>query len=37
MAYWKLHQVEKGPSLHERITQKIVAELKEGTPPWVKP
>ncbi len=24
-------------SLHERVTQKIVAQLKEGTPPWVKP
>ena len=28
---------EKGPSLHERITQKIVNELKEGSVPWVKP
>lgn len=26
-----------GPSLHERITQKIVDQLKSGTPPWVKP
>ena len=24
-------------TLHEQITQKIVAQLKEGTPPWVKP
>lgn len=37
MAYRKRHQADKGPSLHERITQKIVAELKAGTPPWVKP
>ncbi len=28
---------EKGPGLHERITQKIVDELKEGSVPWVKP
>lgn len=26
-----------GPSLHERITQKIVEQLKTGKPPWVKP
>lgn len=25
------------PSLHERVTQKIVAQLKEGIPPWIKP
>lgn len=25
------------PSLHERVTHKIVAQLNEGTPPWVKP
>ena len=24
-------------SLHERITRKIIEQLKEGTPPWVKP
>lgn len=28
---------DKGPSLHQRITQKIVDQLKQGTPPWVKP
>ena len=37
MACRKRHKAEKGSSLHERITQKIVAELKEGTPPWIKP
>lgn len=37
MAYRKRHQAEKGPNLHERITQKIVDELKEGSVPWVKP
>ena len=26
-----------GPSLHERVTQKIVDQLRAGTPPWVKP
>ena len=24
-------------SLHERVTLKIVEQLREGTPPWVKP
>ena len=28
---------ESKQTLHERITEKIVAQLKEGTPPWVKP
>jgi antirestriction protein ArdC len=37
MAHQKRHEAEKGPSLHERITQKIVDELKEGNVPWVKP
>ncbi len=37
MPHRKRHEVEKGPSLHERITQKIVDELKEGSVPWVKP
>jgi antirestriction protein ArdC len=37
MAHRKRHAAEKGPSLHERITQKIVEELKGGTVPWVKP
>ncbi len=37
MAYRKRHKAEKGSSLHERITQKIVDELKEGSVPWVKP
>lgn len=37
MAYRKRHQTDQGSSLHERITRKIVAELKKGTPPWVKP
>lgn len=37
MAYRKRHKAEKGPSLHERITQKIVDELKEGSVPWIKP
>jgi antirestriction protein ArdC len=37
MAYRKRHEAEKGPSLHERITQKIVDELKEGQVPWIKP
>ena len=37
MAYQKRHKTEKGSSLHERITQKIVDELKEGSVPWVKP
>lgn len=27
----------KTASLHERITLKIVDQLKEGTPPWIKP
>lgn len=36
MAYRSKKQ-EKGPSLHERITQRIVDELKEGSVPWVKP
>lgn len=27
----------RDPSLHERITQRLVEELKQGTPPWVKP
>ena len=26
-----------GPTLHERITQKIIDQLRSGTPPWVKP
>ena len=30
MAYRKRHEAEKSRSLHERITQKIVDELKEG-------
>ncbi len=25
------------PTLHERVTQKTVEQLKTGTPPWVKP
>ena len=37
MAYRKRHEAEKGSSLHERITQEIVEELKEGAVPWVKP
>ena len=37
MAYQKRHETEKGSSLHERITQKIVDELKEGSVPWIKP
>lgn len=37
MAYRKRHEAEKAPSLHERITQKIVNELKEGKVPWIKP
>lgn len=37
MAYQKRHEAEKGPNLHERITQKIVDELKEGSVPWIKP
>jgi antirestriction protein ArdC len=37
MAHRKRHKAEKGLSLYERITQKIVDELKEGTVPWVKP
>ncbi len=37
MAYRKRHEAEKGPSLYERITQKIVDELKEGSVPWIKP
>ena len=37
MAYRKRHKAEKGSSLHERITQKIVTELKEGSVPWLKP
>jgi antirestriction protein ArdC len=37
MAYQKRHEAEKRPSLHERITQKIVDELKEGSVPWIKP
>ena len=28
---------DQKPSLHERITHKIVDQLKESTPPWVKP
>ena len=28
---------DQKPSLYERITCKIVDQLKEGTPPWVKP
>lgn len=28
---------DKGRTLHERITQKIVDQLKKGTPPWIKP
>ena len=27
----------KKQTLHERVTQKLVAQLKAGTPPWVKP
>ena len=26
-----------GPSLHERVTQRIVEQLRAGAPPWVKP
>ena len=37
MPYRKLHEAEKGPSLHERITRQIIDELKEGSVPWVKP
>ncbi len=37
MAYRKRHETKKSPSLHERITQKIVDELKEGSVPWIKP
>ena len=37
MAYRKRHEADKGPSLHERITQKIIDELEEGSVPWVKP
>ena len=25
------------PGLHEQVTEKIVAQLEKGTPPWVKP
>ena len=28
---------DQEPSLYERITHKIVNQLKEGIPPWVKP
>jgi antirestriction protein ArdC len=37
MAYRKRHEAKKGPSLHERITQKVVDELKEGSVPWITP
>jgi len=37
MANRKRKNEEKGPSLHERITARIVEELKQGAPPWVKP
>ncbi len=30
------HRKEGSPSLHERITTRIVEQLKQGTPPWVK-
>ena len=30
-------RTEAKPTLHERVTEKIVRELKTGTPPWVKP
>ncbi len=31
------NETDKGPTLHERITQRIIDQLKAGTPPWVKP
>ena len=37
MAYRKCQKTEQGPTLHERITTRIVGELKQGKVPWVKP
>ena len=37
MACRKRREAEKSPDLHERITQKIVDELKGGRVPWIKP
>lgn len=37
MAYRKRQKTKEGPSLHERITWKIVDELKQGKVPWIEP
>ena len=30
-------RTEAKPTLHERVTEKIVDQLKAGTPPWIQP